>query len=56
MASHVDVEHVSLRVSVVDTAQGPTEPELLPYRSPPLNKYEQNICNNQVPHLEAIMG
>jgi hypothetical protein len=43
---------VGLQIPVVDTAQGPTQPELLPYRSPPLNEYEWNICNSQVEHPE----
>ncbi|KAG6356980.1 hypothetical protein INS49_014856 [Diaporthe citri] len=38
---------VGLLSPVVDTAQGPTDPEFFQYRSPPLNDQEQNICNSQ---------
>ncbi|KAI7775061.1 hypothetical protein LA080_007397 [Diaporthe eres] len=32
---------------IVGIAQGPTDPDFLQYRWPPLNEHEQKICNNQ---------
>ncbi|KAL2274556.1 hypothetical protein FJTKL_03130 [Diaporthe vaccinii] len=38
---------LGLQALVVGIAQGPTDPDFLQYRWPPLNEHEQKICNNQ---------
>lgn len=41
----------SLQAGVVDTARGPSDPRLNPYKVQPLNSHMQNMCNNQVRYI-----
>lgn len=45
----------SVQTAVVDTAHGPTDPELTPYKVLPFNSHGRDMCNNQVlyPALHA---
>lgn len=41
----------SLQAGVVNTAHGPTDPALAPYRVLPIDSQAQDMCNNQVRYL-----
>lgn len=43
----------SLQQAVVNTARGPTDPTVDPYKVLPSGPHARNICNNQVRHLVA---
>lgn len=50
----LDVEYwwstylAGLQAGVVDTARGPIDPKLSPYKVQPFNSHMQDMCNNQV--------